>query len=248
MKSLLLLGAASSFVFAFSPVVSAQTLPSVSSASVALTCRSALEGAAFSQVLDIASPPCCYVSLEEDWYKENGIRIASIYQRSNGDTYRAESCDLISEVGVPLDQTTTGGIVAGDGVPLGQPIVAAGQRPAASAGVQPSSGAGVVQGASNSGNAGGGNTGGSGAGQPSGANTGNSGNGNSDTDGDGNNGHGNDVGGVDPSNPGNSGGNHGNNPDDSGNGGEQEGRGRGNNGFGNGGRDGSPNGMRDDTR
>lgn len=249
MKSLLLLGAASSFFVAFTSTVSfAQTTPSISSASVALTCRSALQGDQFTQVQNIASPPCCYVSIEEDWYKAKGVELSSIYQRSNGDTYRAESCELLSDAAMPIDLTTTGAIGA-SGAPLaGQPANLAGAPPAdgqvgqapraaaASAGGTTSGNmAGDMGGTSGSGNANGTSGGQNGSGNAGGNGSGNNG-------GDGNNGHGNDVGGSDPSNPGKSGGtaNNGNNGSGSGP--------KGNNGFGNGGGDGSPNGKQDKTR
>ncbi len=266
MKALLLLGATSSFILAFAPVPSfAQTSPTLSSASVALTCRSALQAGKFSQVQDIASPPCCYVSIEEDWYKANGIRLASIYQRSNGDTYRAESCELISDAGLLVDQTTTGGIGSSSGAPLaGQPASSGAGVPVGNTGVQPSQGAGTVMGVAGDGQTAGGNTGsgntdgntggqpGNGNGHDSGGNTGGTGggqNGGGSGD-DGNNGHGNDPNGVDSSNPGKSHGtaNHGNNNGGTGNGGEHEDREKGNNGFGNGGGDGSPNGKQDEIR
>jgi hypothetical protein len=245
MKTLLLLGAASSLVLALTPTASfAQTEASISSATLALTCRSALQGGEFSQVQDIASPPCCYVSIEEDWYKSNGIRIASIYQRSNGDTYRAESCDLISDAGLPVDDTTTGGIGGIDAPQAGQPAAMGGVMPGGNNVAPPAQGPGAVSG--NTGGAGNGGNTGAKTGGSGGANSGGQHNGNGGQNGgsDGNNGHGNDAGGVDPSNPGNSSGtgNKGNT------GGGNQDRGKGNNGFGNGGEDGSPNGMQDKTR
>jgi hypothetical protein len=215
MKTMLLLAAASSFLFAFNPSISlAQTDPVITSASVALTCRSALQGDQFTQVLDVASPPCCYVSIEEDWYKANGVRLSSIYQRSNGDTYRAESCQLMSENGRPVDLTTTGAVDGGAGAPLvDQPTRVGGIVPAGTtsgqAPVVPKATAGDIS-SGNTGNKPGGNTGNK-PGIDVGGNTGGS-NGGQNGD-DGNNGHGNDVGGFDPSNPGNSngtGGGHGN--------------------------------------
>jgi hypothetical protein len=218
MKTMLLLGATSSFLFAFTPVSFAQTDPTITSAAVALTCRSALQGDQFTQVLDIASPPCCYVSVEEDWYKANGIRLSSIYQRANGDTYRAESCELLSENVNPVDLTTTGGIaVLPGGASALQPVpagttapagVTAGQTPQSAglpAGQTPQaagSPAGTANSGNTSGNSGGNTDGSGGSGNNAGGNTG--GNGGGQTGDDGNNGHGNDAGGVDPSNPGNS--------------------------------------------
>jgi hypothetical protein len=240
MKTMLLLGAASSFFVAFTSTASfAQTTPSISSASVALTCRSALQGDQFTQVQNIASPPCCYVSIEEDWYKAKGVELSSIYQRSNGDTYRAESCELLSDAGKPIDLTTTGAIGA-SGAPLsGQPANLAGAMPAGSQVGQAPKAATASPGDTTSGNTAG-NMGGTSGGQNGGGNAG--GNGSGYNGGDGNNGHGNDAGGSDPSNPGKSGGtaNNGNNGSGSGP--------KGNNGFGNGGGDGSPNGKQDETR
>jgi hypothetical protein len=273
MKTMLLLGVASSFVFALAPSTSlAQSNPSISSGSVAPTCRSVLQGGEFSQVDGIASPPCCFVSIEEDWYKANGVRLSSIYQRSNGDTYRAERCDLISENGRRVDQTTTGAIGGGSGVSLaGQPIAAG-----ADSGGQVPPGAGIVAGSNNGGNivvrpvansgtgAGGGNTGGgnTGGGNMGGGNQGGNSGGNSDhgnSNGQSRSGHGDDTNPGSGSHNNNSqgaGGSGTNNPAQSnsgggnggGNGGEHADRGRGNNGFGNGGGDGSPNGMQDETR
>jgi hypothetical protein len=234
MKTMLLLGATSSFLFAFTPMSFAQTDPTITSASVALTCRSALQGDQFTQVLDVASPPCCYVSIEEDWYKANGIRVSSIYQRSNGDTYRAETCQLMSDVQAPLDELTTGGIGSGGA----QGVETAGQT---TIGAGATSGNGANGGSNGAGSGGGTQGANSGQGGSGGANSGQNGNGG--TGDDGNNGHGNDVGGVDPSNPGNS-----NGAGQGGNSGSGNGGGKGNNGYGNGGGDGSPNGKQDETR
>lgn len=262
MKTMLLLGAASSFLIAFAPAASlAQTEPSISSASVALTCRTVLQGGQFSQVLDVASPPCCYVSIEEDWYKANGVVLSAIYQRPDGDTYHAESCDLISENGRLVDQSVTGSIGGDIGAPgAGQSGGGGLVTPGPIEG-QGTAGASAGSGNAGNGNNNGGNTntgnigGGSAAGHSGGSQGGNGGTntgGNGGQTGggsgdDGNNGHGNDVGGVDPSNPGNSSGTHGGHAS-GGNGGGNEDHEKGNNGFGNGGGDGSPNGKQDETR